>query len=343
MLTLMMLVACSGGEPAPDHLPRGSWTLEGEGFTGVLSSDGAQCSIGIWGPTWRTGGAEPVRCDVQHEGEQTWLYFVFEGGAGEGDAAAWLEADALHLPLGARPGEWTLTLARAPGGIEAPLREGLARRAEEGIAAELQGWAQGMFTLWEGEQPVGELSLPAGALPELAVFDAFWMSDGVEVPDLASHGPDLILTFPVMPSFGDDIGLLRVNRVLREAVVPMGPEPTPDDRRLALRFGTLDPAQREAARARAVAQANAKERELGIKLAGELVLAATEAAGEGPCPPLGALEPRWGFVLRGYGVELARGASGACEVTLEPKPPQHRRRWSARVGPEGVLEERFVE
>ncbi|MCB9794860.1 MAG: hypothetical protein H6741_19315 [Alphaproteobacteria bacterium] len=339
MLVFVMLVSCFGAPDASNQLPRGSWTLEGEGFSGTLSSEEG-CSIGLWGPGWATGGADPVPCVVASEGGQTWLYFSFQGGAGEGQAAARLEDDALILPLGARPGEWEVRLARELGGLEPSLREGLARRASESILLEQAGWVRGMLTLWDGEHVVGEISLPANALPEIAVFDGFWMTDGVEVPDLASHGPDLVLSFPVSPSFGGGLGQLRVNRVRREAVVPVGAEPTPDDRRLKVQFGELDAEQRVLARERAVAQANAKERSLGAQVGRELALTATAAAKGGGCPPVEALGPRWGLALQGYAIRIERGEAG-CEVVLEPKPVQHRRRWSARVGVEGVMEERM--
>ena len=65
-------------------------------------------------------------------------------------------------------------------------------------------------------------------------FDPFWLSDGLVSAERFDEGPDIVLLFPVEPSFEGENGLLRLNTILHEVVVPTSDVPSDLDRRLLL-------------------------------------------------------------------------------------------------------------
>lgn len=326
MLWLFFL-ACRTPAALPE---RGVWTLAGPGVAGALSGDG-DCQIGLWGPTFSTGAALS-RCEaIREESGELWLYFQLSSGAGRGEAAARLDGTHLLLPLGGRAGELELTLTRAPGAMDPAERERLAAEADARVIAEQQAWRQGYFRLIDGERLVGELSMPAEGVPEVAVYDALWMTAGVQDAARAEQGPDLLFAFPVMPSLAGESGLLRLNRLTRDVVVPLGPDPHPADRHLRTEPGQVTESERAAAIARALDEGAARELRVGPELARQLAI---EAADRG-CDPQIALEERWTLPMRGYRVTVQRGEAG-CEVLLAPQVVQHGRRVKARVGPDGA-------
>ncbi|MCB9758514.1 MAG: hypothetical protein H6739_01610 [Alphaproteobacteria bacterium] len=335
MVKILLLLACGRSGPPPALTAPVSATLRSEGIVGALQIDPPDCRIGIWGPAFATGGDSLVGCEATREEGDVWLYFPLRSGAGEGQAAARLEAQTLVLPLGARSGEFErrLTMEKPPLGAED--RAAAAARSAEAMASAQEGWAAGRFRLMDGERLVGELSLPATAPAEIAVYDASWLTPQVTVAEAAQDGPDIVVRFPVTPSFHGELGMLRINRLTRQVVVPLGPEPTPDDRQLRLDFGAVEEAERQAARDRALMEAGRREQEVSVAVAQRI---AAEATAAGACSKESTTWASWGLALQGYRVELADG-DGGCVVSLEPELIQHGRRLSARVDPSGVLEE----
>lgn len=329
MLLPLLLLACRPSNALPE---RGAWILDGPELRGTLSSEDG-CRIALWGPTFTTG-EEPVRCEaVREESGELWLFFELISGAGAGDAAALLAGDTLTLPLGARPGELELHLTRSPGTLEASELSRLAAEAKARVDAENTAWIQGYFRLLDGERLVGELSVPADGVSEIAVYDALWMTAGVEDATRAQEGPDLLFTFPIMPSLNGELGLLRLNRLTREVVIPLGPDPHPADRHLRAEAGRVSEEERGEAMKRALDEGAARELRVSPELARQLAI---EAA-DGGCEPDIALEERWTLPLRGYRVTVRQGEAG-CEVLIAPQVVQHGRRVKARIGPEGVRE-----
>lgn len=323
-----LLMGCGDDGPPPARLPPGVWALAGEGALGELRGEG--CTLTLAGPGWSTAGAAP--CEVVIEGEETWLYAPVVSGFGEGVAAARLGDDTLTLPGAGLAG--ALTLTRRPGPADAAALTA-ALQASQAAQAEAAGaWERGSFRLHDGEgQLVGALALEPDGVVNVEVYDAAWMSPGPQRTRLVEDGPYMLLIFPVEPSVAGEEGLLRVNRLNGVVTVATGPEVSPGDRRLALVGGVVSPAEREAARAEAVAASLRQEEALLRELLPQ-VSQLLDGLGCPAEPP-----PELNLWLPGYAVagERAEGA-GACVVLVEPSPPQHQRRLAARAAAGGPVE-----
>lgn len=323
-----------GDDPAPSaRLPAGVWALEGEGVLGELRGDG--CTLTLAGPGWSTAGAAP--CELVVEGAETWLYAPVVSGFGEAVAAARLHDGQLILPSAGLSGD--LTLTRAPGPADAARLEAALQVSQAAQAEAALAWERGHFRLHDGAgQLVGALALEPDGIMNVEVYDSLWMSPGPQRVRLGEDGPLLLVTFPVEPSVEGEEGLLRVNRLNGAVTVATGPSVSPGDRRLSLVGGVVTPDEREAARARAVAGSLRQEEQALNALLPEIV----GFVGSLGCPAMPPPSVRlWlpGYIIAGDLVEGAgRDGETACVVSVEPSPPQHQRRLSARAIDGGPIE-----
>lgn len=343
LLFFAILVSC-GVVPTP--LETGTWTLRGAGVVGHLSTlDG--CKIALWGERWGTSGEASVPCELRGGESDVWVEFDIETSVGGGvgtiqtaKGAAWAV-----LPLGSRVDEWEVQLQRVPGTLsEAEVTESAAR-ASIGRQELAAGWTDGGLLLSDEAAQVGELLLRGDGLVEIEVYDERWLSAGRQVAETTSLGPDLYLSFPVMPAFAGEFGGIIVNRVLGEAVVPLGEEVTPADRRLHLSPGVRTEAEREALVGLAKAAAVERERIVLHPMAMALYEEHTSVMRQQE-PDQALLEAcsgwvqsdQWSLQLVGYEVSFLVGESGGCELWIEPSPVQHLRRISL-----GVVDGQIVE
>ncbi|MEY3213364.1 MAG: hypothetical protein RIT28_3845 [Pseudomonadota bacterium] len=333
-MAVVVALGCGGDDPAPSaRLPAGVWALEGEGVLGELRGDG--CTITLAGPGWSTAGAAP--CEVVVEGAETWLYAPVISGFGEAVAAARLHDGQLILPSAGLAGDLTLTRTSGPADaarLAAALQVSQAAQAEAALA-----WERGVFRLHDGAgQLVGALALEPDDVVNVEVYDTSWMSPGPQRVRLGEDGPLLVVSFPVEPSVEGETGLLRVNRLNGAVTVATGPTVSPQDRRLQLVGGVVRPEEREAARARAVTTSLTQEEEVLRALLPEVV-GLVGALGCSAMPPPSVRLWLPGYVISGELVEGAgRDGETECVVSVEPSPPQHQRRLSARATDGGPIE-----
>ena len=308
---LAFILACST-TPVPE-LPAGSWVLEGPGATGSLRTAEDSCRIALDGGTWGTLGEVSCRAHAQPR----WLVFTAQTALGEVDAVTRWEDQALVVPLGSREGEFELRLARTPGqgdtrGVDALRLEG-----------ERAAWQMGRFRL---EGPfAGELDLARWTL-ELA-GPQVW-TDEPELLEVVEQGMDLVLSAPVEPSLEGASTVFRVNRVLRQGVLPRGDEPSEQDLSFALVSGPWE--SREADRNAALEASVESEQARLESLAEEL-----RPGLGGPCPeqvPVGLSQAMWGYALR-----FEQGEAG-CALVVEPEPVQHGRRLAVRIEASGIVQ-----
>jgi len=311
-----------------------------------------RCTIGFWGVTpdgraaWGTGGPELRPCEVEPElpdadAPGAWIYFPFRTGAGDGAAAGRLDpgAPTLTVPLGNHASEGAITLTRTPGELSDAERLAAASAAEEAVLDLQAGWARGEAALLHGDRLVGEIYL--GDRASVAVYDEYWMTDGVVDATWRQDGAVILLQFPVMPALRGEEGLLRVSPATGEARVPLGAAPTPDDRRLRVVLRGVDAAEASAAMSTAREASIAREQSIAGAMAAQLSAEAMSEAGACRSPEV--LPGDWPVWLAGYEVRITevRGEGGApvCEVVMEPDPIQHGRRMSIRAHPDGVIEQ----
>ena len=116
MPNMWWLMACL----ATGEGPGGVWTLQGEEIVGQISH-GTGCDrtpkIGIWGPRWGTNGM--VTAEVVEESDGVWwAHFPVQIGLGTAMAALRMEGGAAQMPMGIRPGEFSLDLTRTEGALD---------------------------------------------------------------------------------------------------------------------------------------------------------------------------------------------------------------------------------
>lgn len=318
----------------------GRFALTAPGVTGVLEADpGGGCRegavrIGVWGETWGTPGVVTALVEEESPGV-VWAWFPLRTGVGEGEAALRIEGGAARLPLGLRAGEHDIHL-RLGDPPEPAEVDAAAEAARARLDAEQAAWDDGRFRLVDGDAVVGEVSLKGpDRPPEVAVYDAVWLSPGVVEAGRTDDGADLLLSFPVEPSLGGEQALLRVNVPTRAVVVPADALPDPLDRVLRLEPGAVTERERASHIDAAVAASEAAERATMLELLPKL---AREAPGpDGRCRGPAEVDAAWELVLAGYRARVVADGD-TCAVEIEPDVVQHGRRFRGLVGPEGLRE-----
>ncbi len=295
-------------------------------MVGELTVEDGGCRLGLWGPTFRAGVGESVPCGLEEDPGGVWVHFPLEMGAGAGLAVMQLSEEGARLPLGEREGEWEFLLNKRPGRLTEKQRILAMARSAAGLEREAAAWEGGTFRLEEAGHLVGQLQLAAEPMPLIEVFDAFWATKGLVVAEVRDEGPDLLLEFDVSPSFQGEGGVLRVNRPVREARIPLAEEVHPADRVLSLVPGGVTDEERRVALAGGLEAAGKKELEVMLPLATQLL----EAASSMGCKWDAPLRQQVDLLLVGYAVRLVP-AEGACGLTLEPSPVQHGRRLAATL------------
>lgn len=328
----------------------GTWSMQGDDVVGSLRVVSGGCAgervlVSLYGPGLATAGEVEAEAATTPDGP-TWLYFPLETALGAGQAALRVQGRDARLPLGARPGEFDLSLALSPEPADAASLEAARASARAELDGWQAAWADGRFRLVEQaasgadgsattDQLVGELVFRAELPPLVAVYDRWWWTGAPVAADRVDEGADLVLTFLAEPSLQGEEAQLRVNVPTGVAVVPADVAPTELDRVLRLVPGEVQPEERDAAMKRARAAADEEEQRTTVNFARQLAALATQE--DGSCAGLDALGQADSPMLAGYELELSPGPDG-CVVHIEPVHPQHRRRLRARVGPSGILD-----
>lgn len=316
-------LACARTEPAVDA----PTALRSRGVLAVVSPSAGGCGGGattveMYGPSWTTGG--PVPAEVEHTPEGvSWLRFPISTGLGDGSLVLRLQGEDAVIPFGARPGEFSLTLARSDDLPDEAERAAAAEAAAAAVEREASAWREGRFLLKDRASTVGEIRFHGEGPPMVSVHDVSWLTPEPVAARRKDDGGDLLLQFPVEPALESEEALLRVNLLSRQVVVPTGPVPDPVvDRRLLLVPGALTAPQRAAAVEAAVAEADAMEEAF---LAEQLPLL-VQASREAGCAPLAQLGPPWTLNFKGYDVEIVKRNEESCVALAVPELEQHRRR-----------------
>lgn len=337
---LLVLIAATSACARDSSVLRGTVGLDGEGVVGVVRGGPGGCGggglkVGLWGERWGTDGEVPAEASEEEPGV-VWVYFPLMTGLGEGEAALRLQGREARLPLGARPGEIEAKM-RLSDPPDAARLEAVAAETGAALERERAAWEEGRFLLKDGELTVGDLQI-RGERAAVSVYDASWLAPEPVEAILRAEGADLVLSFPIEPSFEGEPGLLRINVPTRVAVVPAEVAPTELDRRLHVEPGEVPPAVREALVEDAIALADGIEVEQAGALARKL--AAEARAPDGRCVRMEDLDPEWALLLVGYDVAVEQAEDGAsCVVELSPRVTQHGRRHRGRHGPEGARQD----
>jgi len=333
---LLLLLACGGTSPT-HALDPGEWTLQGEAVSGILQVVGDRCFIGIWGPSFRTGETE-VECHSFREGERITLDFGLEFGAGAATATAWTtpEMEQLTLPLGSREGEYELVLRLTEQLPSSEVLNNAIKNAAEGLAASKSMWDRSVFRIVDDTRLVGELYLPTERPPEIQLYSPWWMTRGRVKATLTEKGPDLWLSFEIMPSLDAESGLVIINRATNQLVLPIADRPLPGEMRFQLEEGEVTQEMRDAAVASALREGLERERVVMEPLAKKT----QRLAQSRNCPPwsvLQELEPEIATHWKGYSVRSEK-EGGNCAIKMDARPAQQGRSLSIRVNKDGVVE-----
>ena len=330
MLLSQLLLACHS-----ISLPLGTWRIEGEneigGIRHVRAGWNHQIEVALFTEHASTDGY--VVASVTSENETHWLRFPIQTGFGEAQASIRVQGKEAYLPLGARFNEFGIRMRALNGQL--PSEDEVKRAAEAWQIRherDHNAWMQGSFLLVSEQKTVGTVQLLPDEPAEIQVFDSFWLSDGLVSAERFDEGPDIVLLFPVEPSFEGENGLLRLNTILHQVVVPTSDVPSDLDRRLLLVPGALNNEAANSLIEASIEEADRLEKELVVRDGIQLSRWATKPDG---CASFDDWVMNSGYDWMGYSVQIAQ-ENNDCVVTVKGDPEQHRRRFSGKITRNGI-------
>ena len=259
--------------------------------------------------TFRTEGCVESSVVVDQNGA-SWITTPVQTALGEVSLRYRVQGSEIFFPLGARENEHTRAGVISTGqGTDPEAWEHFSEQFSQNVAA----WNRGQFALFREADPVGVIEFHGGLSPMLSVFDQYWLTPEPVAVDLMTDGPDLVLQFPVEPSFVDELGLLRVNVLTNIAIIPSAEAPKPIDLQLELR--SFVPSVERLTELKNEAIKDSIEREQ--KWIDENISALSSQISS-ECE-LRNPDPRW----QGYGFRFF--VDGECTVKIRPEVIQHRR------------------
>ena len=322
------MLACTTGIPGVEF----PLTLVGDGVVARVTAErgcqGSGVHVGLWGPGFGTDGDVVASMVQEEEDEAFWLHFPVKTGLGEAVAAMRLQGSVAVLPLGSRPGEFEVHLARTDMD-DASLEKHASDSAAQ-LAKEVEYWKQGSFLLVSERGPVGEVRFRGDQGPIVSVHDEWWLTPRPVESTLESAGAELLVTFEAEPSLKGEGARMRIHVPSRTVVVPMGPVPIEGERSFRLEPGSLTDEARKEAMTEAISSADQLEQAFVQSLAPKLSAAASVQ--EGKCLQLPQMAEEWSMMLEGYDVQLIPTSQG-CSVGIEPSRPQHGRRYRGVIQP----------
>ena len=308
----MIMFFCIFGACNISDLPQGYWYLRGVHTDdhGAISIQGEQAYVDLYGSRWTTGGS--VLAEVEPSKEWLWLYFPLETGQGQGTAALRFQGGEAMLPLGSRRGEFEVYFSATDSdSVDFSQSQDKSKIT---VQEEKEYWKKGEFLISDEDSVVGTLEND-----QLMLFDEHWMTPIPVVPQRKIQGADLVLTFPVEPSFHGENAQVRINLPLRKISVPISNRVDPMDRQLHLLPGKLTSSARKEMIDLAKEKANVREEEFVLDQVRNIF--SKRSCVELAKSNLGEL-PIW----KGYRLEWSLLGNNGCSLEVEGAPEQHRRR-----------------
>jgi hypothetical protein len=332
-----ILLACMRAPPQ-QVLEEGEWTLLGDDVYGVIRVEADSCDMEIWGDGFHAANGASPCLTTEEEGGHVGVSFALEMGAGGAQAYGELSPDLsrMRVPLGSREGDFEAVMDLRAAKPD-PLKLSMAREAsEKSLLASKNLWNESVFRLVQDEALVGELFLPDEGEAQIQLYAPEWMTRSRVPVSLVERGPDLWLSFEVMPSFDGELGLLIVNRPSNRAVVPISGIPLPGEIRMRMTGGPVEQSER----ALRIEQASSIAVERELQVVGPKVEQVHELLESMGCPLWETVDASLGPEKQAlYGYRLASIKSGeSCRLTVEPKVVQHGRRVAFRVDSGGGVE-----
>lgn len=307
MMILSVLLACTQSD-----LPQGYWALNGvdSDSKGSISIQGESVFVELYDSRWTT--EKSVLAEVEKSKDWLWLYFPLVTGQGDGTAALRFQGGEAMLPLGARRGEFEVYFSATPSDPINFVDQQESVRLQ--VQKEKEYWEKGEFLISSQDSVVGFLNQG-----QIMLFDEHWLTPVPVYPQRKMDGADLVLTFPVEPSFHGETAQLRINVPLRKISVPISVQVDPMDRQLRLIPGKLSPEELSDT----VYQAKKKADSLEIEFVLDQLrnIFSKRSCDEMAKSNLSEL-PVW----KGYRLEWSLTEDNNCSLEVEGTPIQHRRR-----------------
>ena len=323
-----ILLGCLSN-PAKQALEEGVWTLSGDQLYGFVRVGSSSCDMELWGDGFHTADGTTPCLTSREEAGKTGVSFALDMGAGGAQAYGEFSPDMteMRVPLGSREGDFEAIL-EVQASVPDPLELAAARELSEQTLSVSQGmWSASVFRLMQDGRLVGELFLPDEGLSQIQLYAPEWMTPSRVPVSLVEKGPDLWISFEVMPSLEGELGLLIVNRPSNGVVFPISDRPLPGEIRLELTGGKVNESERSALIDRALDIAVERE----IRLARPKVEQAHTLLESKGCPPWEDVAPSLSKQML-YGYKLASSKTGeGCRLAVEPTSVQHGRRVSFRM------------
>ena len=293
----------------------GYWHMTGLSMEGVgyVESDGYRAKIELYTDRFRTNGLVDV--ELEKKDEIWWLYFPLETGKGEGQAALRLQGTEAMLPLGGRRGEFEIFFSlQKINTKEEELLRSWKEKSVLSVQKEKEYWRQGQFLFQNEDKTFG---MWGGGT--IMLFDEHWLTPEPTIVSTLFQGADIVLTFPIEPSFHGEGAMLRINVPLRRVSVPIAEMADPMDRQFFLEPGVLSTEQKDQYIAYAVQRSDELEEAFVVEQVRNIF-------SSGTCDELVQQDLNSMALWKGYRLEWELLPDKNCSLHIEPMPPQHRRR-----------------
>ena len=203
---------------------------------------GQKACVSMYHARWYT---EDVQCvfanshTYPEEGTEIDFYVPVQTGVGKATIhmryMRWGDGNKLSIPLGDRAKEFDLFFPTTNGQVS-PERLSSAVLASRGsVEQEEDMWKTGTFSLMDQENRIhGAIVFEYSESARIFLFDSYWYTPDIVYTDIETLGAEMLLSFPIEPSFSDEQTYVRIQPFLRTLVIPSGYFPDDADIRYTL-------------------------------------------------------------------------------------------------------------
>jgi hypothetical protein len=319
-------------------LPAGSFFLESNNSVGSLIVDskwyGQSLCVELYSSRWGTDGCVEAKIVEKITGG-AWLSFTLQTGFGTGAGVVRWQGNEVMLPLGARQGEFDVTYTANQGEMHDGMREKWVEISSSGVEEEKRIWDIGEFVLVRNNTVKGAIEFQSDQDPTIFLFDDHWLTPEVITSEQFVDGPDILLTFPIEPSFNDEVGELRINTMTRTAVIPSDIMPQQIDIKYDLRPGIPPIEELQVLSNEVIQHSNEQEKDWIIREANNLLRSLDT---EKKCSEW-KLANQWKGIWAGYDLQT-EWSDEKCILRVSTEFEQHRRRFQGKVSPDVLGESR---
>ena len=199
---------------------------------------GQKACVSMYHARWYT---EDVQCvflnshTYPEEGTEFDFYVPVQTGIGKATIHMRWDENQLSIPLGERAKEFDQIFATTNGTIAPERLSSAVLVSRVSVEQEEEMWKTGTFSLMDDANRIhGAIVFEYSETARIFLFDSYWYTPDIVYTDIETIGAEMLLSFPIEPSFADEQTYVRIQPFLRTLVIPSGYFPDDADIRYTL-------------------------------------------------------------------------------------------------------------